>query len=112
MNIPPRAARLCDLHRDHGVAITSVAAPTPAEAATCTSYNYSYGGNGTCVRCIRTRQAVVARQTSSRYWDSSVAVDGIVGPKTWAYLCSPYYYGTGPAKSYPYAAARAAGCRV
>ena len=115
-----------------GAAITGVAAPTPAHAATCTSYNYSYGGNGTCVSYIQTllnwqpgidlavdgaygnltRQAVVARQTSWRYWDSSVVVDGIVGPRTWAYLCSPYYYGTGPAQSYPFAVARAAGCRV
>ena len=115
-----------------GTALAGVAAPTPAHAATCTSYNYSYGGNGTCVSYIqtllnwqpgidlvvdgsfgpRTRQAVIDRQTSWRYWDSSVVVDGIVGPRTWAYLCSPYYYGTGPAKSYPYTVARAAGCRV
>ncbi|MGY0539276.1 peptidoglycan-binding domain-containing protein [Nocardioides sp. YJ-D4] len=115
-----------------GATVTSMAAPAPAQAATCTSYNYSYGGNGTCVRYIQTllnwqpgidlvvdgaygnltRQAVIARQTSWRYWDSSVVVDGIVGPRTWAYLCSPYYYGTGPAQSYPFAVARAAGCRV
>jgi peptidoglycan hydrolase-like protein with peptidoglycan-binding domain len=79
-----------------------------ATAATCRSYQYSSGGNGTCVSYIQklanhklpyigdrttiavdgafgplTRAAIIRIQ---KKW--GLTPDGIVGPKTWAALCS------------------------
>ncbi|WP_395245197.1 peptidoglycan-binding protein [Agromyces sp. MMS24-K17] len=116
------------------------AAPAPAEAAgRCVDYNYSQGGYSSCIGTIQqllnyhripqasryhqpigsytglavdnafgpaTKSAVVAFQ---RYW--GLSVDGIVGPQSWSYLCSPMK-GPGPVPGYPYTAARAAGCAV
>lgn len=76
-----------------------------AEAASgCVAYNYSQGGNGTCVKYIQqivnasavtgyistdgsfgpaTKAAVIAFQRNR-----GITADGIVGPTTWKNLCS------------------------
>ncbi|MGO3147431.1 MAG: peptidoglycan-binding domain-containing protein [Leucobacter sp.] len=36
-----------------GVPLTGTLGATPAQAASCTSYKYSYGGTGTCVKYIQ-----------------------------------------------------------
>jgi peptidoglycan hydrolase-like protein with peptidoglycan-binding domain len=101
----------------------------PAHAATkCISNTYSLGGQSTCIGYIQqmlnwwqkpnkiavdngfgpiTRNAVIQYQRS---WSGQLSVDGIVGPKTWSYLCSPTLNPWGSGVGYPVAAARAAGC--
>lgn len=111
-----------------GLVAGGVATAPAAHAATCTSYNYSYGGVSTCIRHIQsllnykaiygvnrrvavdgafgaqTRAAVIEFQ---RYY--RLATDGIVGPRTWRILCSPEM-GPGRVPNFPYSAASAAGC--
>ncbi|WP_394553452.1 peptidoglycan-binding protein [Agromyces sp. MMS24-JH15] len=103
------------------------AAPAPAEAAgRCVDYNYSQGGYSSCIGYIQqllndkiqnkiavdnafgpaTRAAVISVQRNV-----GLVADGIVGPKTWNYLCYPQR-GPGPVPGFPYAAARAAGCAI
>lgn len=90
------------------VATSVVVGTGSASAATCRSYLYSSGGNGTCVSYIQklanhklpyigdrttiavdgafgplTRAAIIRIQ---KKW--GLVPDGIVGPKTWAALCS------------------------
>lgn len=84
---------------------TLTVAPAPAEAATapCRQYQYSQGGTGSCVKAIQSLTAVAAPRIAhdgifgaatrnavktfqGRY---GLDADGIVGPKTWAKLCSP-----------------------
>ena len=109
--------------------VGGVATATPAAAAgQCVDYQYSAGGDGSCVANIQTllnafkvggpqlevdgqfgeqtRAAVVAFQT---YW--GMQVDGVVGAETWNILCGPQM-GPGPISWYPYDAARASGCNI
>ncbi|MFT4135490.1 peptidoglycan-binding domain-containing protein [Microbacterium sp.] len=90
------------------IAAGVVAGASPAYAASCRSYQYSYGGNGNCVKYIqilanhklpyiadytkiavdgqfgpKTRAGILRIQ---KKW--GLVRDGIVGPKTWAALCS------------------------
>ncbi|AXA97790.1 hypothetical protein CEP17_09920 [Microbacterium sp. PM5] len=101
-------------------------------AGTCRSYNYSYGGNGNCVSYIQTlanhklptiagyriavdgqygaatRTAIIRIQ---QRW--GLAADGIVGPNTWAALCSAGTVSNYAGESFTAAewnAYRAAGC--
>ena len=113
-----------------GLVAQGAVSPTPAHAASCTSYTYSYGGYSTCIRYIQdllnfkaskgvnrrvavdgafgtqTRAAVIELQRWYR-----ITADGIVGPVTWRRLCSPDM-GPGPVPGFPYASARAAGCNI
>lgn len=101
-----------------------------SNAASCTSYTYSQGSKGTCVKYIqqlvnyqnkgnpygstqitadgdfgpKTKSAVVATQKQFR-----LSADGIVGPKTWKEICSPHM---SMPKSFPLTSARAAGCDI
>jgi len=109
--------------------VGGVATAAPAQAAgQCVDYQYSAGGDGSCVANIQTllnafkvggpqlevdgqfgeqtRAAVVAFQT---YW--GMQVDGVVGAETWNILCGPQM-GPGPISWYPYDAARASGCNI
>jgi len=109
--------------------VGGVATAAPAQAAgQCVDYQYSAGGDGSCVANIQTllnafkvggpqlevdgqfgeqtRAAVVAFQT---YW--GMQVDGVVGAETWNILCGPQM-GPGPISWYPYDAARASGCTI
>jgi peptidoglycan hydrolase-like protein with peptidoglycan-binding domain len=114
-----------------GGSLSVAAAPAPAEAAgQCVDYQYSYGGDSSCVGTIQillnaipgspwgpelavdnsfgpaTRSAVINYQ---RYW--GLRVDGIVGKQTWNILCAPQA-GPGPIWWFPYATARSAGCNI
>ena len=109
--------------------VGGVATAAPAQAAgQCVDYQYSAGGDGSCVANIQTllnafkvggpqlevdgqfgeqtRAAVVAFQT---YW--GMQVDGVVGAETWNILCAPQM-GPGPVDWFPYDAARASGCNI
>ncbi|MBD8517292.1 MULTISPECIES: peptidoglycan-binding domain-containing protein [Plantibacter] len=109
--------------------VGGVATATPAEAAgQCVDYQYSIGGDGGCVANIQTllnalkaggpqlevdgqfgeqtRTAVMALQSTF-----GVEPDGVVGPDTWAQMCTPHM-GPGPITWYPYDAARASGCNI
>lgn len=122
------------------IAVASIGIAAPAEAAgKCVDYQYGYGGYSTCIGDIqqllnweriglsstyrhpttdyvtlavdnsfgsKTQKAVLAFQ---RYW--GLSVDGLVGPQTWRYLCSPEM-GPGIPPSFPLAAARNAGCNI
>ncbi|KQM16674.1 hypothetical protein ASF83_12895 [Plantibacter sp. Leaf171] len=106
-----------------------VATAAPASAAgQCVDYQYSVGGDGGCVANIQTilnafktggpqlevdgqfgeqtRTAVIALQNTF-----GVEPDGVVGPATWAQMCTPHM-GPGPITWYPYEAARASGCDI
>lgn len=104
------------------VALSSVAIPTSANAATtssasgCVTKTLRQGSTGTCVRYVQqilgnltvdgiygsaTRANVLRYQNSL----SGMAVDGIVGPVTWRYICTPL---DGPSWS---SVQKAAGCR-
>ncbi len=102
-----------------------------SKAATCTSNVYSQGVNGSV--CVKYIQQLVNYQTG-HYYNAPLKVDGnygtktknavvyvqktfglkqdgVVGPKTWALICSPNM-GPGIPPSFPLAAARSAGCRI
>lgn len=115
------------------IAAGVVAGASPAYAATCRSYLYSYGGNGGCVKNIqilanhklpyiadystiaadgqfgpKTKAAILRIQ---KRW--GLVQDGIVGPKTWAALCSSGTVAPYAGESFSAAegaAARSAGC--
>ena len=122
------------------IVASGVAGAAPAQAANhCVNYSYGYGGHAKCIGYIqkllnfekigakskyhkpaasysklavdnsygaKTRANVKGFQ---RYW--GLKADGIVGPKSWHILCYPQM-GPGIPKSFPLAAARAAGCKI
>ena len=71
-----------------GLAMTAQA---PAQAATCTSYQYGSGGSGQCVKEIQTMLNGITHVYGGRYPSSCgmvstgyLTVDGSFGPKTLA----------------------------
>ena len=109
--------------------VGGVATAAPAQAAgQCVDYQYSAGGDGSCVANIQTllnafkvggpqlevdgqfgdqtRASVAAFQS---YW--GLQVDGVVGAETWNILCAPQM-GPGPVAWLPYDATRASGCNI
>jgi peptidoglycan hydrolase-like protein with peptidoglycan-binding domain len=106
-----------------------VGSSAPAEAATpCVQKLYRMGSRGDCVRYIQALQnwgpttiavdgiwgakTETAIRKYQRFW--GLQADGIVGPKTWKFLCSPQmgsleYPNRYPA-SFPLWAAKGAGC--
>lgn len=97
-----------------------------SRAAVCTSYQYSRGSSGTCVKYIQTlanwqgRLALAVDGSFGPGTETGVKtvqtkgglkVDGVVGPQTWGYLCSQ---NTSSAihstAAFPLSTAQAAGC--
>ena len=97
-----------------------------SRAAGCTSYQYSRGSSGTCVKYIQTlanwqgRLALVVDGAFGPATEAGVKAvqtkgglkaDGIVGPQTWGYLCSQNTPSSiHSTAAFPLATAQAAGC--
>jgi len=96
-----------------------------ASTSTCVQGTFRQGNSGQCVRDIQAllnfapygpkltvdgRYGPTTKSAVLRYQKPmGLVADGVVGPKTWSYICSPQM-GPGVPLSWPRAAAHDAGC--